>query len=66
MFYVHVSILSTSGEASALAISSSSPRVAFLRVFMFPISTTIELDVKANHKYTQMARYKISKKESDS
>ena len=53
------------GGALALEISSSSLPVAFLRVFILPISTTIVLDVKAHHKYTLLARYRISKKDSD-
>ena len=54
------------GGAPALAISSSSLRAAFLQVFIFTISTKVGLDAKAQHKYTLMARYRISMKESDS
>ena len=53
------------GGAPALENSSSSLRAAFLRVFMLPIRTLIELDEKPYNTYTLLARYKISKKESD-
>ena len=54
------------GRAPALAISFSSLQAAFLRVFMIPIITTIELDAKSHNKYTLSAPYKIFKKERDS
>ena len=69
---MNMTITSSRGTCSpwegspALIISSSSHRALLLRVFMLPISTTIELDAKAHHNYTLLARYKNSKKESDS
>ena len=54
--------LSLLGGAPTLAISYSRLRVAFIRVFIIHIITTIGLDAQAHHKYTLMARYKISKK----